>query len=316
MLSLATILNTSEILSRAAKSELQFCLNTADGQRRSIGKSLSLAAKAAVRLLVHFPSCSGLWREFGRPKFSALHERNAGIFVKHLRQAYWCGLTSHERARIIAEHYRRTSDQLRPDFLHRSLSDGLVIWKADDDPLGPRIVASAANQYDFESELNFKFMLGDQVLYIMGCIVSPGDIWRLEPQPVLVITRVQGIRTTLPLMKIATEKSGDCAPKLLLFAAIEGLANALKIRRTIGIGVQKQIATAFGKVNTESFWNNYDGFWESLGGQMRPDGNFILPSPIVMRPLTEIKPNHRRRAYSGQNFRRYVTSEVTSYLVP
>ena len=303
------------LIAGAAKAEAQFILRSVDGQPRPRGKSAVLAAKALARLLLFLPTTLRLAHQLHRDAPHCLLERNPGIVFKHLRKGYARQLTASERASIVSHHYRQLSRHLGTNFLDRFLWEGAQIWAASDDPMGPRIIAKSADLYDFESELTLAFMLGSDVLYIMGCVFSPGKLWDLEDESVLVITRVQGIRLAVDKMKIATELCGDCAPRLLLFSALEGLLARMQIREIIGVGVTRQIATEFEAITTASFHDNYDGFWLSLSADPRPDGNFRLPIPLVQRPLATIPAKHRGRAQARRTYRHIVTSAVGSYFV-
>ena len=130
-----------------------------------------------------------------------------------------------------------------------------------------------------------------------------------------MITRVQGIRLAVDQMKIATELCGDCAPRLLLFSALEGLVAGMQVRGMIGVGVKRQIATEFETITTRSFYDNYDGFWLSLNAQPLSDGNYRLPTPAVQRPLSSIPAKHRGRTQARRTYRHIVTSAVASYFV-
>ena len=303
------------LIAHAAKAEAQFILRSVDGQPRPRGKSAVLAAKTLARLLVYLPITLRLARALHQEAPRCLLDRNPGIVLKHLRKGYARQLTTSDRAAIVLHHYRQLSRRLGPNFLDDFLRDGATIWAAGDDPLGPRIIAKSTGPYDFESELTLVFMLGSEVLYIMGCIFSPGKVWGVEDESVLVITRVQGIRLAVDMMKIATKLCGDCAPRLLLFSALEGLVAGMQIRGMIGVGVKRQIATEFETITTRSFYDNYDGFWLSLNAQPLPDGNYRLPTPAVQRPLSTIPSKHRGRTQARRTYRHIVTSAVASYFV-
>ena len=303
------------LIAGAAKAEAQFILRSVDGQPRPRGKSAVLAAKALARLLLFLPTTLRLAQQLHRDAPPCLLKHNPGIALKHLRKGYARQLTALERASIVSHHYRQLSRRLGSSFFDDFLLEGSKIWAASDDPMGPRIIAKTADQYEFESELTLAFRLGSEVLYIMGCVFSPGKLWGLEDDSVLLITRVQGIRLAVDKMKIATELCGDCAPRLLLFSALEGLLARMQIREIIGVGVTRQIATEFETITTASFYDNYDGLWLSLGAEPRPDGNYRLPTPLVQRPLDTIASKHRGRAQARRTYRHIVTSAVASYFV-
>ena len=291
------------LVASAAHAEMRFACQTIDGCRRSPGKSIELIAKSFLRLLLFFPCTLRLARAIVALDCPELQTQNAGIFLKHLRKAYACNLSTAERARIAAHHYGVVRERLGRSFLRASLEQGVCVWSATDDPQGPRMIARTANQYDFESELNLQFVLGSEVLYIMSAVVAPGTLWQSDEPSVMVITRVQGIRLKIPQMKAATAICGDCAPRLLLFAVLEGLAIALGVRQIIGIGVRQQIATAFGPINSPSFNENYDRFWRSLNGHSRLDGNFNLTAPSLHKSLDHIPSKHRARSLHRRIYR-------------
>ena len=303
------------LIANAAKAEVQFILRSMDGEPRPRGKSAILAVKALARLFLYLPTTLRLARALQKDAPSCLLDCNPGIVFKHLRKGYARQLTTSDRAAIIANHYLKLSRHVGPDLIQGFVREGLQLWAANDDPMGPRIIAKSKDQYDFESELTLMFMLGSEVLYIMGCVFSPGKIWGMEEASVLVITRVQGIRFAVDKMKIATELCGDCAPRLLLFSAMEGLAAAMQVRGIIGIGVARQIATEFEEISTSSFYHNYDGFWLSLNADPQPDGNYRLLMPQAQRPLATIPAKHRGRAKARRVYRHIMTTAVASNFV-
>ena len=291
------------LLAKATHAEMQFACRTVDGGRRSLGKSAELIAKSVLRLLIFLPGTIRMVRALSAVDCPVLQAQNAGVYLKHLRKAYACNLTTGERARMIAHHYSVVRERLGLSFLNHSIEDEVPVWSADDDPQGPRIVAKTANQYDFEGELNLQFFMGPNLLYIMSFIVSPGAIWGRDEPSVIVVTRVQGIRLYLKEMKAATAISGDCGPRLLLFAALEGLAISMGVQQIIGMGVRMQIATSFGPIKSPSFLENYDLFWRSLNGQFRLDGNFNLTAPSLHKSLENIPSKHRTRSLRRRIYR-------------
>ena len=290
-------------MANAAHAEIEFAYLTVDGERRSLAKSIELAAKLFLRFLMYLPSTLRLARALHADDYGVMQEKNAGVYLDHLRKAYACNLSVGERASMVAHHYQLLRERLGLDFLNNSIENEVLIWSATDDPQGPRIVAKSANQYDFEGELNLRFLMGPDLLYIMSFIVSPGSIWGREEPNVIVVTRVQGIRLFLKEMKTATAISGDCGPRLLLFAALEGLAIAMGVQQIIGIGVRMQIATSFGPIKSPSFLENYDLFWRSLNGQFRLDGNFNLTAPSLNKSLENTPSKHRTRALRRRIYR-------------
>ena len=298
------------LVADAVHAEMQFACQTVDGGRRSPGKSFELIAKSVLRLLFFFPCTLRLARALAVLDCPELQTQNAGVFLKHLRKAYACNLSTAERARIVAHHYSVVRERLGLNFLSNSIDRGVCVWSANDDPMGPRIIARTANQYDFESELNLQFILGSELLYIMSAVVAPGTLWQSDEPSVMVITRVQGIRLKTPQMKAATAICGDCAPRLLLFAAMEGLAISLGVSQIIGIGVRQQIATAFGSVKSPSFNENYDLFWRSLNGHFRLDGNYNLTAPSLHTSLDSVPSKHRTRSLHRRIYRDLVMRSV------
>ena len=305
----------SRLIANAARAESRFILRAVDGQSRPPGKSAVLAGKTLARLLLYFPVSVQLAWALRRNASPCVLERNPGILVKHLRKGYVSRLSAKDRAVIVSHHYARLSTSLRADVLEALFTGGTQIWAASDDPQGPRIIAKSTDQYDFESEIHLAFMLGSEVLYVMGGVISPGALWDAQESSALVITRVQGIRLAVGQMKAATELCGDCAPRLLLFAAMEGLAAALRIREVIGVGVARQIATEFESITSSSFYDNYDGLWLSLNAQPQHDGHYRLPVPLAQRPLAAIAARHRGRAEARRTYRHIVTSAVASFFV-
>ena len=291
------------LVANAAHAELEFACRTIDGERRSFAKSVELAAKLILRFLIYLPSTLRLAQALHADDYGVMQKKNAGVYLKHLRKAYACNLSVSERASMVAHHYQLLRERLGVDFLNNSIENEVLIWSATDDPQGPRIIAQSANQYDFEGEMNLRFLMGTDLLYIMSFVVSPGSIWGREEPNVIVVTRVQGIRLFLKEMKTATAISGDCGPRLLLFAALEGLAIAMGVQQIIGIGVRMQIATSFGPIKSPSFLENYDLFWRSLNGQFRLDGNFNLTAPSLNKSLENTPAKHRTRALRRRIYR-------------
>ena len=300
------------MLVNIVRAEADFILRSADGARRPLSKSFTSAAKTVSRLVLNFSTILRLVRCLTGEAYLVLWKKNAGIFLKPLRRGYARDLTTRNRSAIVAHHYNQVSKHLGDGFLKSSTGGEVVLWSAFDHADAPRIVATTVDQFDFEDELKLTFMLGANALYIMGAVVSPGRIWGISHESVLVVTRVQGIRLMVDQMKVATELCGDCAPRLLLFSAMEGLAAAMGIRWIVGIGVTRQIATAFETISTPSFYDNYDGFWKSLNRVNSVAGFYLLPTPLIHRPLVEIQPKHRTRAQSRRVYRRYVSSYVAS----
>lgn len=217
----------------------------------------------------------------------------------------------------IRHHYRYLFDTLTQDFLRLSIVEKVPIWQASDDPDSPRIYLQTANQYDFESELTLFLMVGSEMVSFMGCVIVPGNLVGSEAETVLLVTRVQGVSRKGNLLKAVTKLSGDCTPRLVLLAAMKGIARALEIPDLAGIGAENQSASAYMAQVTPAFVESYDGFWQSLFDQNSDQAYYHFGNQIHFKPLSAVSAHHRGRAQERRSYRsqvsRFVESQIDQY---
>ena len=101
-------------------------------------------------------------------------------------------------------------------------------------------------------------------------------------------------RMPLELTRHLTRLSHGLRPANLMVELLQGLAGAMGVQRLRACGRQRHIHHGSEKADQVQF--DYDGFWESCGGEPDGEGFFLLPAAPARRRHEDM-PSHKRSQY-------------------
>ncbi|MBU4684199.1 DUF535 domain-containing protein [Cedecea davisae] len=125
-----------------------------------------------------------------------------------------------------------------------------------------------------------------------------------EGKNTLFIGCLQGAKPWVPheAIQAATKACHGLFPKRMLLEVACELAKLLDAERLLAVSNSTHIYRSwrYEKKKKDSLHADYDSFWLSMSGELRPDGLFALPSKVERKPLEDIASKKRaeyRRRY-------------------
>ena len=234
------------------------------------------------RGLLHHPH-RALYPRMIRSTRAILHPRSnirlvaAGRGLRHLSEKHYLrrGLSIGQRVRLALDHHAA----------EQRLPVGAELWRRDE----IRIVLDRSNHVVQEGDLTVALIVGDNPLHKMTVA--------LVGQGVPFIGRSQGCANYHPE---AREEFDAAFPQnsaaRCTFAAVSGLARALRADHVIGVRAREQVCVPMDHYDEWlRFHRDYDELWESLGGKDSGFG-FIIPLLDHDKPVEASSASHRRRA--------------------
>lgn len=99
-------------------------------------------------------------------------------------------------------------------------------------------------------------------------------------------------------IQISTKNCHGLFPKRILLEAACSLAAMLGISQIIAVGNDTHIYKSwrYRQRKSDKLHADYDGFWQSLGGQMSEEGYFLLPTRVARKAIEDI-PSKKRAEY-------------------
>ncbi len=243
------------------------------------------------------------------PKVSKAVQMDPTIVLKFLSPSYANEFSTADRAAILANHYEYLQYCFSQAFLDKIIHAQAPLWEASVEEcyLGIRLSIMHSTKCDGELSLNFQANATD--VYMLCFVIVPGRLMGADEEQVICVTELAGKKGCADLINFATKSVGDVGPRLILMAAMHGIALALNIRHIFGISAANQVSFE-GESLSGNFASAYDRFWDSIEGKQLSSGWFYFPVPLPEKPLALIKQKHRPRVKSRRAFRAAVTNCV------
>jgi uncharacterized protein VirK/YbjX len=207
-------------------------------------------------------------------------------------------------------HYGFLTEALTADAFDALIASRATLYVQQAGRAEHRVVVTATHERHEEGELQLQLRNELGVLYVMGATIVPGEVFRLPDRHVLLISRMQGVRGVFFGIRHATKAFGDIHPKAVLFAALQGLADALGIGAILGVAATNQIA--FGKCQDEALVSGYDDFFTAAGAERWDEHFFLLRPDWERTPSRPADRAHFKRAERKRRRKREITAFAAS----
>ena len=218
------------------------------------------------------------------------------------------------RAQILKDHYTFVNTQLSGRFFQRVLDDSLVLWTHSQGGNSYSITLAGPCP-DREGELTLRFKMDGCPLYRLAFSVMGASLLDVRSNSSLIyVGQVQGSKVDFGLIKKATKTCFEVAPPDMLMAALFGLASALNIQVVAGVAFENCLT--FDKLSSLEKCFNNSVFWEKYSGLKNKGGHYILNLPLVDKPLSEVKANHRGRTLVKRGFKKHIAASCAAVMVP
>ena len=126
-----------------------------------------------------------------------------------------------------------------------------------------------------------------------------------QQKPTLFIGGLQGAKNDIPheYIQLATKACHGLFPKRLVLEATCLLARHLGVNTILAVSNNVHIYRSWRYANKkkDKIHADYDSFWESMSGELQPQGYFEMPLGVARKPIEEIASKKRaeyRRRYT------------------
>ena len=241
----------------------------------------------------------------GVPVYAEVAFKKPSFPVKYLAPHYLLrGFTVAERASCFLHHYRRLRAALPQSLLRGILQDDVTIYQIPDGSDRFSLTMGLSKPHDEEGELSLFLRVDGEIVFVLSFTIVPGWVVKSQAAEILLITRLQGIKGAYPPISYATKTLHDVAPDALLFAALQGIADAFGIGEIAGVSASMQ--SCYTEDCAASFKQAYDDFFTELGIPKSAAGFFRVPLPLQEKPLTFIKHGHKIRTRGKRAFKQQI----------
>ena len=219
-----------------------------------------------------------------------------GDFFHHLRHQFYLTkkLTIRQRLEIALHHdeyeFRSHSKAYRAQVYRPS---GLTLWQAEVNGTHFRIQLSASRDLPWEGDLSVMLCADGARLCTMSFTYVDASLFGVRSTPMMFVTRNQS-DPQRPEQQPFRQSFRHTTPHYLCLAAVFGIAESHGMDRIAAVQGHAQIACT--PENQEALQNSYDEFWRAFRGTELDDQAFVLPVPMTLTPLSQIKAKHRGRA--------------------
>ena len=228
-------------------------------------------------------------------------------FFNHLRHQFYLskGLSTRQRLEVALHHhdyeFSRYSDAYRAQVYRNS---GLILWQADIDGTHFCIRLTASRDLSWEGDLSVMLHADGARLCTMSFTYVDASLFGAGSTPMMFVTRNQS-DPHKPEQQLFRQRFRHTTPPYFCLAAIFAIAQANGMDSIAAVRHQSQIACT--PDNQAVLKNSYDEFWRAFRATELDEQSFVLPVPMTLTPLSELKAKHRGRAVE----RRKAWSEVS-----
>lgn len=256
--------------------------------------SVGIAFGVTWRTLTNVSAYAAVKRCLKLPLIAELVQYNPRIRWKYVTRHYLAhALTVRQRAACFAHHYSTLHRVLPKRALRQFLHWSLPLLEMADGEDRFLISLGRSRPFDKEGEATLNLMINGDIVFVLCFTIVPGEVIGTAERDALLVTRLQGMPGCFDAIRRATRALADVAPGPLLMAALQGVAEALKIAQIAGVSAARHIA--FAPECADALESAYDSFFIDLGLARTPSGLFVSSIPIPDKPVDKIKRGHKIR---------------------
>jgi len=253
-------------------------------------------------LLTVMAQCGVIWRGFTHarthrevlryllrlPPYAELVFSSQSFAFKYLIKNYLAqGFSVAECVACFLYHYQRLQAALPDSLLRRILKENVTIHEIHEDSNRFILTMGKSKPIIKEGELSLHLRVEGKVVFILSFTIVPGWVVNSQAAEILLVSRIQGVKGAFARISLATKTLHDVAPDALLFAALQGVANAFGIGEIVSVSSTKQ--SSYIQDEDADFKEAYDGFFAGLDIPKDEAGFFHIPLPFQEKPLVFIK---------------------------
>lgn len=264
-------------------------------------------------LLSNLPRQFEILRILRLPQFADLLRADRFLPFKYLTRDYLVrGLPVRERAACFAHHYQRLATAFPPEILRRVTSSQFILLEKEEEGRRVSVQLGFARTQVREGELALSLQVDGVTIYVLQFTIVPGWAVNSRAAEVFLVSRLQGIKGSYPLVYLATKALCDVAPPALLLAILHGVAQVCSIDEMACISAENQFSYVASAA--DSFHAAYDNYWLELGATRISARFFACPIPPEEKSLAGIKNGHKSRTRKKREFKRRIAQDASLLL--
>ena len=213
-----------------------------------------------------------------------------------------------ERLVAVISNYSFMLKFFKSDFIEALMHDGHPVFEIDLQTNKIRIMLTISRPHAHEGELSLTYNINGSDAFVLSFTIVPGSLVNETTRYALLVSRMQGTKGHFPEISNATKALSEIAPPLALLSALQGIASALHIPVMAGISATN--SRCYHPDFATTFTKDYDNFFRSIGAKQDDSGYFKTPLPLVDKPLSSIRRDHRSRTKAKRKVRQYIASQA------
>lgn len=164
--------------------------------------------------------------------------------------------------------------------------------------------------YVYEGPCDLLFEVNGETHAKLSFMAAPGNIFGLPDETVFYISCMQKKHSDVEGINKITHVN-HIHPVTMLLNVLKAFSAAKGISHCVAVSAKDQLSYIETLGNYDHFVNLYDDFWVSKGGSPL-NRDYLLPLPLVQKPILEVKQTHRNRVRKKRAKLQEVYDEVYS----
>lgn len=272
---------------------------------------------SAMRAVAHRQALDRLFQQDVFARYVA-SDREADA-LSHVSHRYFlsAGLSSGQRINCALSHFSYEGRHYTNAY-HAAVygGRGLELWSREVDAVRYSMWLRSPRELRHEGPVSVVLLADDVWLHETSFAWVDTSLFGSPDNqgPVMFLTRNQSVRFDAPALIAFRNAFPQNSPPYFCLAAAHGIAKLHGQTRIAGIKHRCQIA--FEEKYAKSFQSSYCDFWRSFGGVELDQHAFMMPVPVHVPPLSEVKPKHRSRARKRRLHWERITQAALDALAP
>jgi uncharacterized protein VirK/YbjX len=243
-----------------------------------------------------------------------MNEAKLSQITQRMISGNYCGknFSLTEKLNTVLHHYTTVDQRFVVSFLPTEDAQ-IIVWKNTPKLHGYEI-RLAWSDHPTEGELSLLFCIDDVAIYTISFTFVNASLLGTKEKSGsdgILITRVQGLKDSKLLVNTSSKEHFQSYPTFLLYAALQGVAQAMDYKFIIGICADFSLNF---KRDADKYYGAYNAFWEKLGGHRMSKSYFGLPVSILKQNLEEVSAHHRKRAFNRHQLKQGIIDEVSKMM--
>jgi len=275
-------------------------------RQRKLGDALRINSERLIFYILHFRKMRILGELIKQFPLSESHQFQItfSALSNYLSKSFPFG----RALPILVENYTFLKENFSDASIGQIFCGGLECWRFDI----YSIQFIKTQECDYEGSFALIFKVGENKIYTLSFSFVKSLI--RQDEWVIYIARKQGQPGMLPEFRKTAKEFNDNKIIALMLAATEGLALALGIKSIIGVGTKNQLSNRNEEME-DTFLHSYDHYWETQESIKLENGDYLLPVPMLFKPLDIISAHHKKRTIIKRQRRLEISISVRAFIL-